>query len=65
MNVQLVACSEVRFIREYTETFFHFSFSLIRLTVRMTQQEQQRFANRLANEKSSYLQQHAHNPVNR
>ncbi|CAF1030123.1 unnamed protein product [Adineta ricciae] len=38
--------------------------SLIRLTVRMTQQEQQRFANRLANEKSSYLQQHAHNPVN-
>jgi uncharacterized protein YyaL (SSP411 family) len=30
----------------------------------MAQKEQQRFANRLANEKSSYLQQHAHNPVN-
>ncbi|CAF1684846.1 unnamed protein product [Rotaria magnacalcarata] len=30
----------------------------------MAQHEQQRFINRLANEKSSYLQQHAHNPVN-
>ncbi|CAF2398864.1 unnamed protein product [Rotaria sp. Silwood2] len=30
----------------------------------MAQQEQQRFINRLANEKSSYLQQHARNPVN-
>ncbi|CAF0807742.1 unnamed protein product [Rotaria sp. Silwood1] len=40
------------------------NFSLIRLIVNMAQQEQQRFVNRLANEKSSYLQQHAHNPVN-
>lgn len=29
----------------------------------MAQAEGQRFVNRLANEKSSYLQQHAHNPV--
>ncbi|CAM4801954.1 unnamed protein product [Rotaria magnacalcarata] len=40
------------------------NFSLIRLIVNMAQHEQQRFINRLANEKSSYLQQHAHNPVN-
>jgi uncharacterized protein YyaL (SSP411 family) len=40
------------------------NFSLIRRIIDMAQSEQQRFVNRLANEKSSYLQQHAHNPVN-
>ncbi|CAF1488948.1 unnamed protein product [Adineta steineri] len=38
------------------------NFSLIRLGLNMA--EQKRSLNRLANEKSSYLQQHAHNPVN-
>lgn len=41
-----------------------FSIPLIRLIINMAQQDQHRFLNRLANEKSSYLQQHAHNPVN-
>ncbi|UJR36689.1 hypothetical protein I4U23_029406 [Adineta vaga] len=40
------------------------NFTVFRLAVRMAQQEQQRFANHLAKEKSPYLQQHAHNPVN-
>jgi hypothetical protein len=43
---------------------FLFSVSLLRQIISMAQNEQQRFVNRLANEKSSYLQQHAHNPVN-
>jgi hypothetical protein len=46
------------------EKLFFYSFSLIRQIILMAQKEQQRFINRLANEKSSYLQQHAHNPVN-
>jgi len=37
--------------------------SALRLIINMAQKEQQRSLNRLAQEKSSYLQQHANNPV--
>ena len=46
------------------KTFSLFSVSLLRRIVDMAQKEHQRFLNRLSKEKSSYLQQHAHNPVN-
>ena len=64
VDVSSLAFNEVRTRRTSVKGCSCFSVALFRRVISMARQEQQRFANRLAQEKSSYLQQHAHNPVN-